>query len=91
VEACPRSAWVLSEEALKLPDSSTAFRLSKGLLSTIDAFCEREDLTRSQLYRKSITEYLKSHNVEIITGATSADPNSVFFQQWQGGANEGGM
>ena len=60
-------------------------------VATVDAICEREDLTRSQLYRRSITEYLKKHNVDIITGATSADPNSVFFQRWQGGANEGGM
>ena len=76
---------------LRSPDSSTAFRLSKELLATVDTICERDDLTRSQVYRRSITEYLKSQNVESITGATSADPNSVFFQRWQEGANEGGM
>jgi hypothetical protein len=62
-----------------------------GSISDSIGVCEQQDLTRSQLYRKSVTEYLKKHNVDIITGATSADPNSVFFQRWQEGANEGGM
>ena len=29
---------------LKLPDPCSAFRLPKGLLATIDAFCEQQDL-----------------------------------------------
>jgi hypothetical protein len=33
----------------KLPDPQTAFRLPKGLLASVDAICEQQDLTRSQL------------------------------------------
>jgi hypothetical protein len=75
---------------LKSPDSSTAFRLPKILLSTIDAVCDREDLTRSQVYRKSLTEFLRRHNVDIKMERTSAEPHSGFFEAWQEGANEGG-
>ena len=42
------------------PNSSTAFRLPKELLSTIDTICNELDLTRSQLFRRSITEFIKS-------------------------------
>ena len=42
------------------PNSSTAFRLPKELLSTIDTICNDLDLTRSQLFRRSVTEYIKS-------------------------------
>jgi hypothetical protein len=39
---------------------------------------------------RSITEYLKSHNVDITAELTSAEPNTVFFESWQeGGVNEG--
>ena len=73
--------------ALRSPDSSTAFRLSKGLLATIDAMCEQEDLTRSQLYRRSISEYLKRHNADNKIEVTSAEPNS-FFESWREGVTE---
>jgi predicted transcriptional regulator len=42
-----------------IPESSTAFRLPRDMLATIDCLCEEMDLTRSQLLRRSITEYLK--------------------------------
>ena len=42
------------------PNSSTAFRLPKELLSTIDSLCNDLDLTRSQLFRRSVTEFIKS-------------------------------
>jgi hypothetical protein len=35
------------------------------MLATVDSICERQDLTRSQLFRRSVTQYLKGHNVEI--------------------------
>jgi hypothetical protein len=41
------------------PNSSTAFRLPQGLLATVDLICDQQDLTRSQVYRRSIMEYLK--------------------------------
>ena len=47
-------------------NSSTAFRLPQGLLATVDIICAKQDLTRSQVYRRSITEYLKNQQVEIV-------------------------
>ena len=42
------------------PDKSTAFRLPNGLLTTVDIICEKQDITRSQLYRRSLMEYIKN-------------------------------
>lgn len=42
------------------PDAHVAFRLPGGLLSTIDTVRDLLDLTRSQLFRRSIAEYLKA-------------------------------
>jgi hypothetical protein len=75
---------------LKLPDPQTAFRISRGLLATVDAICEQEDLTRSQVYRKSLTEFLMRHTVDIKREVNSAEPNSGFFESWREGAHEGG-
>jgi hypothetical protein len=46
------------------PDAHAAFRLPKELLVTIDAICSELDLTRSQLFRRSITEYIKTRAYE---------------------------
>jgi predicted transcriptional regulator len=54
---------------LKISDPATAFRLKKTILATIDLICAEQDLTRSQLYRRSIMEYLKRQN------AIAADVN----------------
>jgi hypothetical protein len=48
------------------PNSSTAFRLPQGVLATVDLICDQQDLTRSQIFRRSIMEYLKSQKVEIV-------------------------
>jgi metal-responsive CopG/Arc/MetJ family transcriptional regulator len=63
-----------------LSDSSTAFRLPKGLLATIDAICEKQDLTRSQLFRRSVTQYLKSQSTAIIAEEPMAHPDPVVFE-----------
>jgi hypothetical protein len=34
------------------------------MLATVDLLCHQQDLTRSQVYRRSITEYLKNQQVE---------------------------
>ena len=65
---------------MALCDPSTAFRLPKELLTTVDSVCEQQDLTRSQLFRRSITEYLNSRNIEIITEVISADADAVVFE-----------
>jgi hypothetical protein len=52
-------------------DAASAFRLPKELLAAIDAACNELDLTRSRLFRRSVTEFLKSmdspasNNVEV--------------------------
>jgi predicted transcriptional regulator len=45
---------------LKISDPATAFRLPQRILATVDAICAREDLTRSQVFRRSIMQYLKN-------------------------------
>jgi predicted transcriptional regulator len=44
------------------PDSSAAFRLPAELLAIVDTLCGDLDLTRSQLFRRSVTEYIKTHD-----------------------------
>jgi len=48
------------------PDKSTAFRLPNGLLTTVDIICEKQDITRSQLYRRSLLEYIKNQPAEML-------------------------
>jgi metal-responsive CopG/Arc/MetJ family transcriptional regulator len=43
-------------------DQITAFRLSGDLLKAIDSVYKREDLTRSQFYRRFISSYINQHN-----------------------------
>ena len=50
---------------MKISDPATAFRLPKRILATVDAICAREDLTRSQVFRRSVMEYLKNQNAII--------------------------
>jgi hypothetical protein len=45
----------------EMTDCFTAFRVSKSLLAQIDKACQELDLTRSQLFRRSVDEYLKAH------------------------------
>ena len=54
------------------PNSSTAFRLPQDLLATVDMVCDQQDLTRSQVFRRSITEYLKNQQVDIVEAPTEA-------------------
>ena len=49
---------------LHRPDSSTAFRLPKQLLAKIDGICDELDCTRSQLFRRSIKEYISFHELD---------------------------
>ena len=39
---------------MKISDPSTAFRLPQAVLATVDSLCAKQDLTRSQVYRRSI-------------------------------------
>ncbi len=53
------------------PDTRAGFRLPRELLASIDAVCHELDLTRSQIFRKSVTQFIKSlgdqHDVQIPT------------------------
>jgi predicted transcriptional regulator len=60
---------------LKISDPATAFRIPKTILATVDAICAREDLTRSQVFRRSVMQYLKNQNVIV------ADVNQPEAQQ----------
>ena len=53
---------------------STGFRLPQAVLATVNSICARQDLTRSQVFRRSITDYLKSQNVEIIAEVKPPTP-----------------
>jgi hypothetical protein len=45
-------------------DAHTAFRLPKDWLTAIDTMCKELDLTRSQIFRRSIAEFIKSRGYE---------------------------
>ena len=47
---------------MKISDPATAFRLPKAILATVDTICAREDLTRSQVFRRSVMAYLRIQN-----------------------------
>ena len=54
--------------------SSIAFRLPKELLASIDLICNEFDLTRSQLFRRSVTEFIKTLGHERNAQPLSAVP-----------------
>jgi predicted transcriptional regulator len=45
-------------------DAHAAFRVSKDLLAIVDEICIELDLTRSQVFRRSIAEYIKSRGYQ---------------------------
>ena len=69
---------------LKKSDPATAFRLPQTILATVDAICAREDLTRSQVFRRSIMEYLKNQNA-IVTDLNAPKPQEEWFAKWNQG------
>ena len=69
---------------MKISDPATAFRLSKTILATIDLICAKQDLTRSQVYRRSVMEYLKNQNA-IIADLNAPKPQEEWFAEWNQG------
>lgn len=67
---------------MQLPESKydplAAFRLPRRLLATVESVCEQQDLTKSQIFRHSIVEYLKNRNIGIIGDVKPPEPQS----QW---------
>ena len=47
---------------MRIADPTTGFGLPKTMLAKVDAICVQQDLTRSQVFRRSLMEYLKSQN-----------------------------
>src|ERR1700722_136958 len=66
---------------LKRSDPATAFRLPQTILATVDTICAREDLTRSQVFRRSVVEYLKNQNA-IVTDLNAPKPRKEWFAEW---------
>ena len=69
---------------LKVSDPATAFRLPQTILATVDAICAREDLTRSQVFRRSVMHYLKNQNA-IIADLKAPEPKEEWFAEWNQG------
>ena len=59
---------------MTLSDPSTAFRLPQAMLAIVNSICAEQDLTRSQIFRRSIMEYLKNQNIEIMTEVKPLEP-----------------
>ena len=66
---------------MKISDPATAFRLPKTILATIDLICAKQDLTRSQVFRRSVMEYLKSQNA-IVTDLNAPKHQEEWFAEW---------
>ena len=62
---------------MKVSDPPTAFRLPKAILAIVDAICAKEDLTRSQVFRRSVMEYLKRQNA-IATDVSQPEPQRAW-------------
>ena len=67
-----------SRTTLKISDPITGFGLPKTMLAKVDAICVQQDLTRSQVFRRSIMEYLKRPNVAINTDGSSPEQNPTW-------------
>ena len=65
---------------MKISDPATAFRLPQTILATVDEICAREDLTRSQVFRRSVMEYLKNQNA-IVTDPNAPKPQEEWFAE----------
>jgi predicted transcriptional regulator len=72
---------------LKVSDPATAFRLPRAILATVDAICAREDLTRSQVFRRGVMQYLKSQNA-IIADLDAPKPQKEWFAEWNQGRHQ---
>jgi predicted PolB exonuclease-like 3'-5' exonuclease/predicted transcriptional regulator len=64
---------------LKLSNPSAGFRLPQTMLATVDSICAQQDLTRSQVFRRSIMEFIKRQNV------TDTEPQQEWFAGWRDG------
>lgn len=45
---------------------TTAFRMPRTLLKTVDSWCEQNDITRSQFFRHSIMDRVKALGIQSV-------------------------
>ena len=57
---------LFKEGSTKTIATSTAFRLPISLLQMVDRWCAKNDITRSQFVRHSITERVKTLGIECV-------------------------
>ena len=62
---------------MKLTSPSTGFRLPQTMLATVDTICAQQDLTRSQVFRRSILEFIKRQ------GVTKPEPRQEWLAKWR--------
>ena len=70
-----RPPLIARRKTLKI-SSTTGFRLPKTMLATVDAFCAKQDVTRSQIFRRSIMEFLKNQNAVATDVSPPAAPQA---------------
>jgi hypothetical protein len=58
--------------------SAAAFRLPTSLLQTIDKWCEENDITRSQFFRRCISDRIQSLGLQLST----TTPKQPEQQMW---------
>ena len=67
---------------MRISDPATAFRIPKTILATVDAICAKQDLTRSQVFRRSVVEYLKRRKGTMTTEVNPPEsPMDLFEDQ----------
>jgi hypothetical protein len=65
-------------------DPIAAFRLPAAALKSVDAICKQQDLTRSQLLRRLINQYLRKESIGMAKDqAASATPAEPEFEKSQ--------
>jgi hypothetical protein len=62
------------EKDIEAIRSNYRFPAAKTMLATVDAFCAKQDLTRSQVFRRGIMEYLKTQNVPMTADMNPPEP-----------------
>ena len=63
---------------MKISDPITGFRVPKTVLAKVDLLCVQQDLTRSQVFRRSLMEYLKGQNVSTSTDVDQPEPQRTW-------------
>ena len=55
------------------------------MLATVDSICAKQDLTRSQVFRRSVMEYLKSQSIASNMDVNPTEAQGEWFSEWREG------